>query len=70
MSAEIDKSDWSDARPETIPRPSFWPAGLAFGLTFSIWGLITSLVLVLVGLAVVTASLGGWIGEMRREGHE
>ena len=60
-------SDWSAARPEIIPRSTAWPAGLAFGITFLMWGFITSLVLILVGLAVVVVSLVGWIGEMRHE---
>ena len=61
------KSDWSPARPEIIPRPTFWPAGLAFGITFLMWGMLTSFVLTLVGLAVFTVSLVGWIGELRHE---
>jgi hypothetical protein len=59
--------DWSDARPRTIPQPTAWPAGMAFGVTLLIWGFVTSLVLVAMGLAVVTASLVGWIGEIRHE---
>jgi hypothetical protein len=63
----VDVDDWGMPRPEIIPRPTFWPAGLAFGITFLMWGLLTSIVLVVVGLTVVTASLVGWIGELRRE---
>jgi hypothetical protein len=65
--ATDSRSDWSLARPEIIPQPSFWPAGLAFGLTFLFWGFVTSMVLVLVGLAVVVVSIIGWIGEIRHE---
>jgi hypothetical protein len=60
-------SDWSAARPEVIPRPTAWPAGMAFGTTFLMWGLVTSIVLIVVGLVVVVVSLIGWIGEMRHE---
>ncbi len=60
-------ADWNTAKPDLIPRPSFWPAGMAFGITFFFWGFVTSLVLILVGLAVITVSLVGWIGEMRHE---
>jgi hypothetical protein len=59
--------DWNEARPATIPPPTFWPAAMAFGLTFLFWGLITSPVLWIVGLALVFTALGGWIGEMRHE---
>jgi hypothetical protein len=60
-------ADWSPAKPDLIPKPSFWPAGMAFGVTFFFWGFVTSLVLILVGLALITVSLIGWIGEMRHE---
>ncbi len=59
--------DWSDARPEIIPHPTAWPAGMAFGTTLFIWGFVTSIVLVLVGLTVMAVSLVGWIGEIRHE---
>ena len=59
--------DWSDARPAHIPRPTFTPAGLAFGITLLMWGLVTSPILISVGLAVFIVSLFGWIGELRHE---
>jgi hypothetical protein len=65
--SSTEQEDWGVARPEIIPRPTFWPAGLAFGITFLMWGLITSPVLLVVGLAVFTVSLVGWIGELRHE---
>jgi hypothetical protein len=61
------KEDWSIARPEIIPRPTAWPAGVAFGITFLMWSLLTSTVLSVAGLAVLVASLAGWIGEIRHE---
>ena len=64
---ENEKAEWALARPEIIPRPTFWPAGLAFGITFLMWGLLTSPVLITVGLAVFIVSLVGWIGELRHE---
>jgi hypothetical protein len=69
MSSErpLSKEDWSAARPEGIPRPTFWPAGLAFGITFLMLGLLTSLVVIAVGFAVFIVSLVGWIGELRHE---
>lgn len=64
---EKAEADWGVARPEIIPRPTFWPAGLAFGVTFLMWGLLTSPVLIAMGLLVFTVSLAGWIGELRHE---
>jgi hypothetical protein len=61
---------WSWAQPEHIPTPTYWPAGLALGVTLLLWGLITSVVLAGIGLAVFGIALGGWIGEMRNEHRE
>lgn len=65
--ALASQENWALARPETVPRPTFWPASLAFGITFLVWGLVTSVVLIVVGLAVFVVSLMGWIGELRHE---
>ena len=62
-----EKEDWSPALPEQIPRPTAWPAAAAFGVTFLLWGVITSPVLLGIGLALFTASVIGWIGEIRHE---
>ena len=59
--------DFSPALPEEIPRPTAWPAAAAFGVTFLLWGVITSPVLLGIGLALFTASVIGWIGEIRHE---
>ena len=59
------KEDWNEARPERIPPPTFAPAGVAFGTTLFMWGLLTSFVLIGIGLVVMIFSLGAWIGEMR-----
>jgi hypothetical protein len=59
--------DWNPARPEHIPPPTFAPAAAAFGITFFFWGLVTSPVLWIVGLAVFVVALVAWIGEMRHE---
>lgn len=52
---------------ERLARPTFWPAGIAFGITLLAWGLITSFVLIAGGFAVFLVSLIGWIGELRHE---
>jgi hypothetical protein len=63
----VPREGWNVPRPATIPRPTAWPAGLALGVTILAWGLVTSLIMVSVGLAVVVVCLAGWIGEMRHE---
>jgi hypothetical protein len=58
---------WEPLPPESLPRPNFFPAGLAMATTFIFWGLITSWVIVAVGIALFSASLAGWIYEILRE---
>ena len=59
------KSEWEALPHEHLPRPTYFPAGLAMGTTFIAWGLITSLVVFLVGVALFIAALAGWITELR-----
>lgn len=61
------EGDWSKPKPDVIPRPTYFPAAMAFGITCSLWGIVTSPVVLGIGLLVVALSLGGWIGEMRHE---
>jgi hypothetical protein len=58
---------WEPLPDEKLPRPNFFPAGLAMGTTFTFWGLITSWVILAVGIALFAAALAGWIYEILRE---
>jgi hypothetical protein len=58
---------WELLPDERLPRPNYFPAGLAMGTTFFFWGFITSLVILAVGVGLFIASLAGWITEIRRE---
>ena len=66
-SQEQSPKDWQPLPPEQLPRPNYFPAGLAMGTTFFFWGFITSWVILAVGAALFIASLAGWISEIRRE---
>jgi hypothetical protein len=65
--AALPKEDWNVPKPEAIPRATYVPAAMAFGLTFFFWGFITSPVVLVVGLGIVALSLAGWVREMRHE---
>ncbi|HEY1765155.1 MAG TPA: hypothetical protein VGF85_09545 [Opitutaceae bacterium] len=58
---------WTRLPTEHLPPPTFWPAGLAFGLTLLFWGLISSWVILAAGIIVMAASLRGWIRAIRLE---
>ena len=42
---------WQVLPDEPLPRPTYFPAGLAMGVAFLFWGLITTWVVLLVGVA-------------------
>ena len=46
------------APARTLPRPTYFPAGLAMGTTFIFWGLITSWVIFLAGIGLFSAVAG------------
>src|SRR6266478_2075204 len=52
---------WQALPDVPLPHPTYFPAGLAMGVAFLFWGLITTWVVLLVGVALFIASLAGWI---------
>jgi hypothetical protein len=55
------------AKPERLPKPTYWPFFLAIGLTFTSWGLVTTWLISATGLVIFIVALTGWINEMRHE---
>ena len=61
------KPGWGVPKPDVIPKPTSWPPALALAVTLIAWGLITSPVLLAMGLGLFAVSLAGWIGDIRHE---
>lgn len=61
------RQGWSIPQPEELPRPTVWPVVLGLGITFLLWGTITSLLVSGVGLVLFVVALIGWIGDIRDE---
>jgi hypothetical protein len=61
---------WSRPKPEVLAKPTWWPAALALGATLFVWGLVTSFIILAIGLAASAISLAGWIGDIRHEHKE
>jgi hypothetical protein len=59
---------WQLVEREPLPRPTYWPAALAFGITLLAWGILTSWIISIAGGIVLAVALAGWIGELRH-GH-
>ena len=55
------------AKPEFLPKPTFWPFFMALGLMFAGWGLLTIWLFSAAGLLVFVISLIGWINILRHE---
>jgi len=62
-SAELAK----DGAHDHLPPPTFWPAGLALGVTLIFWSLITSWVVLVMGGWLFIISLAGWVRDIRHE---
>jgi hypothetical protein len=62
-----DRANWKPARPEKMPRPTYWPFFLALGVSFLVWGILTSWIISVAGLVVMIIALMGWITELRHE---
>jgi len=58
---------WTVPRPESLPRPTYWPAVFALGSILLLWGLVTTWIITAVGAVLFLAALAGWIGELRHE---
>jgi hypothetical protein len=63
-------SDWEPLPDEHLPRPTYFPAGLAMGTALIFWGLITTWIIFVAGIALFIAALAGWISEIRYERHQ
>ncbi len=69
--SEADKRlGWNEPKPDVVPTPTAWPAAMALGIALVGWGLVTSLVILAIGLLMSGVSLAGWIGDIRDEGPE
>jgi len=53
-----------------LPSPSYWPIILAFGLALIAIGVVSSIVVSIVGVVVLLVSIAGWALENRTAGQE
>jgi hypothetical protein len=55
---------WNAPLPEKIPPPTYAPVFLALGITFLLFGVLSSYVFSAAGLVLMTISIGKWVGEL------
>jgi hypothetical protein len=70
VSPEQTHSGWSRPAPEHLSEPTYWPAVMALGIMMLLWGIVTSVIISVVGLALFALALTGWIGELLHENPE
>lgn len=56
---------WERAMPEKLPKPTYAPATLAFGITLAGAGIVTSVWVSVAGLIVIILGLAAWIGQLK-----
>jgi hypothetical protein len=55
---------WSAPLPENIPPPTYAPVFLALGITFLLFGVVSSYVFSAAGVALMAVSISKWVGEL------
>jgi hypothetical protein len=55
------------AKPEVLPKPTYWPFFLALGIVFLGWGLLTTWLISVAGLIILITALTGWLNILRHE---
>jgi hypothetical protein len=56
--------------PIHLPKPTHWPFVMALSTCFALWGVLTSIWVVAVGLGGVVLAAAGWVGDLRHEPFE
>lgn len=64
---QATREGWHTPQPETLPEPTYYPAVLALGTIFLLWGVVTTFYISGVGLILFALALAGWIGELLHE---
>ena len=60
-----------EKKPEIhMPAPSFWPIVLAAGMALMAVGLVSSILVSIVGLVILLVAVAGWKMENRAAGQE
>jgi len=58
-----EKAGWSTPLPEKNPPSTYAPVFLALGITFLLFGVVSSYVFSAAGLILMAVSISKWVGE-------
>lgn len=60
-------SDNKKPTPQRLPEPTYWPFFLAFGITFLLWGILSSFLISIIGLILSVIAVAGWMYDLYHE---
>jgi len=58
---------WGRPDPEVVARPTYWPMVFGLGIAFFMWGLISTLPVLGLGLFLLIVGMVGWILDLVAE---
>jgi hypothetical protein len=58
---------WGRPDPEVVARPTYWPMVFGLGIAFFMWGLISNLFVLGLGLFFLLVGLVGWVLDLVAE---
>jgi len=61
---EGEAGGWSTPLPEKTPPATYAPAFLALGITFLLFGVLSSYVFSAAGVVLIAVSISKWVGEL------
>ena len=61
--------DWTDSKPAKLPKPTYAPVSVAFGLMLGAAGVVTSFWVSVAGLILFVLGLANWVGGLVHEQH-
>jgi hypothetical protein len=59
-----EAGEWSSPMPEKTPLPTYAPFFLALGITFLLFGVVSSYVFSAAGFVLMVVSISKWVGEL------
>lgn len=63
---QVEQTTTEEPKPAIhLPRPTYWPMIMAWGVTMVLSGIVTTYYFSLAGVVVFAIALGGWIGELQ-----
>lgn len=59
--------EYVTAKPDEMPKPTYWPFVLAVSLLFLGWGLLTTWIISVAGVLGMAVAITGWIKDLLYE---